>query len=235
MKEVFSKIAKRGRALILLRLISEEEKEVFSKLFTFRARIETTAKEVASRFAVAAVWLVLLGLGFALFEQVEPWARDQYENWIEGDPYLKVWVNPEAKVYYAPGDKAFGNTLPGFYASQADARSAGYKSTNAWDVGFGTSARPLRTNTDVRPFADSGLSWTDGSVTLYLHNNSEWEIRDVTIWISVESGPQKTYRLTGQAMPKTEAVLQLFVTDSPGERKKVMWSWGFSKVRGFPP
>jgi len=194
--------------------------------------MEKAAKNVGSKLVVVVGWLILIVAGASLLEYVRPWAQDQYENWIEGDPYLKVWVNPEARVYYGPGDKAYGNTLPGFYLSQADARSVGYRSTNSWDIGYGRSARPLRTKFEMDPFAESKLSWIDGDVTLYLRNKSNWEIREVTVWVSVESRPQRTYRLTGQAMPKSEAVFALSGSDSPDGRK---WSWGFSKIRGFPP
>jgi hypothetical protein len=109
---------------------------------------------------------------------VVPWAQDEYLNWVEGDPYLKVWVNPQAQVYYDPGAQAYGNTIPGFYLSQADARDAGHRSTSRWNdvfdplvslnVGLGWPPRSLRTYRDLTPFGESRLSWTEGAGTIDL-------------------------------------------------------------------
>lgn len=197
----------------------------------FRPRIQEIAKKVWHGLRGLFWTFLVLVLVAALMESVGPWVGDQYQDWSEGDPYLKVWVNPEVRAYYGPGDKAYGNTIPGFHLSQADARNAGYRSTNPWGVGYGRSARPLRTKTQLEPFAQSRLSWGDGSLSLYLDNKSDWEITEVTIWISKESGPRKTYRLTGHAMPKSEVVFQISGADSPEGKK---WQWGFSKVKGFP-
>lgn len=141
-------------------------------------------------------------------------------------------MNPEAKVYYAPGAQAYGNTVPGFYLSQAEARNAEYRSTNTWGIGYGTSERPIRTKTNLNQLSKSGLSWTEGNVTLNLDNKSDWEITEVTISISLEGGPEKTYRLFGHSLPKSKDLFQASIGDSPNGRK---WTWDFLKVKGFPP
>jgi len=141
-----------------------------------RGRFQTRAVSLGYTLGALAIIMVplavLLGVGIAAEPYVRPWAEDTYLNWIEGDPYLKVWVNPEARVYYGPGAEEYGNTVPGFYLSQAEARNVGYQSTSAWNdlpgpfatlnIGLGASARPLKTHWDLAPFDRSTLSWSGG-------------------------------------------------------------------------
>lgn len=199
---------------------------------SWREQLRTSARKIGGQLARGIAWIVGIVICLSVLQQVQPWAQDWWENWVDGDPYLKVWVNPEAKVYYAPGDTAFGNTLPGFYLSQAEARRSGYKSMKSWGWGYGTSARPLKTLTDLASLSDSQLSWTSGSVVLYLHNNSNLEIRELTIWVSEESGPRHTYHLTGQAAPKSQSTWPTSTAEVPSGKK---WTWGFVKVRGVTP
>jgi hypothetical protein len=193
-------------------------------------QLRKSGVKVGRKLAQAIAWFVAIVIVIGVLELVAPWAEDHWDNWVAGDPYLKVWVNPEAKVYYGPGATAFGNTVPGFYLSQAEARSKGYKSTSAWGLGYGTNPRPIKTLTDLAPLSSSTLSWTPYSVVLHLNNNSDLEIREVTIWVSEESGPRHTYLLTGQAASKSQSTWQSPTNDIPSKKK---WTWGFARVRGI--
>src|SRR5206468_3321142 len=112
-------------------------------------------------FVVMVIGLVIV-ITLSELQQTQLWEEDWRDNWVAGDPYLKVWANPETKVYYAPSDTAFGNTVPGFYLSQAEARRTGYKSTSIWGWGYGTNPKPLKTLTNLASMSGSRLSWTAG-------------------------------------------------------------------------
>jgi hypothetical protein len=241
---------------------------------------------VVARSGWRSCWLLTCSRGHFCWGRpyVVPWAHDEYLNWVDGDPYLKVWVNPEARVYYGPGAQAYGNTVPGFYVSQAEAREAGHQSTSRWNdlltplsgvnVGLGVSPQPFQRHSDLGRFRESTLAWmtgpraidtpvtigpdgrpvvgdgqsADGLLTLTLHNGSDWEVHEATIWIAVPGQPRRSHRLRGQAMPNTEATFTRIVSEPPPPVPTQMtrdangnwdlangFTWELVRVRGIPP
>src|SRR5262245_22870095 len=87
----------------------------------FRREMVRLGENVLSFAALFVLLVLVVGAWDIARPYVMPWAEDQYLNWVDGDPYLKVWVNPDAQVYYPPSASAYGNTIPGLYLSQAEA------------------------------------------------------------------------------------------------------------------
>jgi hypothetical protein len=59
---------------------------------------------------------VLVAIGIA----EEP--SSQAEVTYSGDPNIKVWVDPQAALYYCPGDELYGKSPGGHYTTQRDAQ-----------------------------------------------------------------------------------------------------------------
>jgi hypothetical protein len=188
---------------------------------------------ILSKVFYAAILIFVIGV---IWTAIGPWIEDRYYNLKEGDPYLKVWINPEVKTYYCPGDNSYGSTIPGYYSSQAEARQVGYHSAKAYGLGCGDPARPLRTFPALKDigaaFGKSTAHWSNGVFYVFLDNRSEWEITEVSVNVTLESGKPITYRLTGRALPKSPATFQSYVEKSPEGKK---WRWNFEAIKGFAP
>jgi hypothetical protein len=164
--------------------------------------------------------------------------ENTYHESKEGDPFLKIWVNPAVRIYYCPGDQAFGNTVPGFYATQKEARASGYKTNSFWGSGCGTAARPLRTYNPVYrlwrtdytvslvPAKTVGARF-DGLI-LAFQNRSGWEFVEITIWVLDHSGSKQYFALPGSALPFRQTDFNFPSGIAPAD-------WGIYKLRGYPP
>lgn len=91
-----------------------------------KQRIDQMANALRVFLKKLVGWAIALGIIFAVVAigtAVSPYIEDYLFNQRTGDPDLKVWVNPDARVYYDPSSAEYGHTEPGYYTSQAIARA----------------------------------------------------------------------------------------------------------------
>jgi hypothetical protein len=179
------------------------------------------------------VALLVIGVLVAV---LDAWLHEPILDWWEGNGDLKVWINPNARVYYCPGEMEYGNTEPGFFTTQLQARFDGYRSSRSWNVGCGTAARATRTlHSALIGRVKGRANWySSGLFTTSIKNETDWDLTEVRVWVSRRDGKKESKTFLCLIGPQAETTIT-GTLDLQHEPPDSEWQWNIAKIRGHPP